>query len=103
MMRQQQQRAPQAPPPPPVEQAPPPAQPVVAQSTHPTVSFTSDKLPTVTPVELTSPFNPGSFATKDAPDILIFFNDGTAQPGMTYRYRVQYSLLNPVYNRPKQH
>lgn len=101
-LRQQQQRAPQAPPPPPVEQAPPPTQTVVAQSTDPTVAFTLDKLPTVTPVELSSPFNPGSFA-KDSPDILIFFNDGTAQPGKTYRYRVQYSLLNPVYNRPKEH
>jgi len=83
----------------PVPVAPPP---VVAQSTDPTVAFTSDKLPALAPVEMTSPFNPGIF-TKDSPDILIFFNDGTAQPGKTYRYRAEYSLLNPLFNKAKEH
>jgi hypothetical protein len=97
-----QRPTPQAPPP---DQAPTPSPaPVVlpAPSTDPNVVMAPGPNPTVAPTVLTNSFNPGAFA-KDSPDIVIWFNDGTAQPGMTYRYRVEYKLLNPLFNKAKEH
>jgi hypothetical protein len=84
----------------PGEQTPAPV--IPPQSTEPTVVFVPGAVPTVLPVAMTAPFNPGAFA-KDAPDILIYFNDGTAQPGKTYRYRLEYKLLNPLFNKASMH
>jgi hypothetical protein len=84
----------------PAQQNPVPT--IPAQSTEPTVVFAPGAVPKVLPVTMTAPFNPGAFA-KDAPDILIYFNDGTAQPGKTYRYRLEYKLSNPLFNKASMH
>jgi len=70
-------------------------------STDPNVVFASAP-PTAVPAELTSSFNPGGF-DKNSPDILVYFNDGSAKPGKTYKYRVEYQLLNPLFNKAVQH
>jgi hypothetical protein len=41
-------------------------------------------------------FNPAS-QTKD---IKLWAHDDTVQPGKTYRYRIRYKILNPLYARP---
>src|SRR5688572_9333224 len=33
-------------------------------------------------------------------DVSIWAHDDTVQPGKTYRYRVRYTLLNPLFNKP---
>lgn len=91
--------------PPPPTQAPPPVvqTPVIpSQLTDPNVVFVHGAVPAIVPTTLTGSFNPGSF-TKDAPDILIYFNDGSALPGKTYRYRLEYKLLNPLFNKAPEH
>jgi hypothetical protein len=44
-----------------------------------------------------NPFNP---ATLGGDDLELYFHDLTVEPGKTYRYKVIYTLYNPVFNQP---
>lgn len=42
------------------------------------------------------------YAAVSGGDMELYFHDLTVEPGRTYRYKVQYTLLNPIYNDPNQ-
>jgi len=115
--------APAAPPPPPpappVRSGPgsPPAAPVAQvfppESLEPTIaSVDKTALPTTPPVLPSGSFNPAAAIASAAPgaaaapvgqtDMMVYLHDDTVQPGHTYRYRIVYKLLNPLFDHAPQ-
>lgn len=85
----------QAPPPPtPIPPAPGTVDPVVVQA-KPNV------IPNPTPIE-TAKLNVVAMAAK-APDLCVYIIDDSADAGKTYRYRIVYKALNPLFNKAPQH
>lgn len=62
------------------------------------VSITGDE----NEAEQSDVFDPSEYVVNDiltADDINVWTHDLTAQPGSVYRYRVRYSMLNPLFGR----
>lgn len=47
-----------------------------------------------------SAFDPAAWAKATAPTVTAFAHDETVEPGKTYRYRMRYFVLNPIYGQP---
>ncbi len=65
-----------------------------AKPIEPTVVFAEGVPGNSIPVPLTRTFNP---STAGMSDILVYLHDETVRPGKTYRYRLVYKLLNPLF------
>jgi hypothetical protein len=90
---------------PPAEQAPPPptAIPPAEGTVEPKTALVDPKLVlNPTPVEpLTGRMNVVAMPPK-SPDLFIYVIDESAQSGRTYRYRISYRALNPLFNKAPQ-
>jgi hypothetical protein len=97
---------PQAPaPPPPAEQAPatPTATAPAPGTVEPiTALINPGAIFNPAPVEPITRMNVVVMPPK-SPDLFIYVIDETAQSGRTYRYRISYKALNPLYNKAPQH
>jgi hypothetical protein len=99
-----------APPQPITPVQPPAAQPIFgsAPTTVPAVNATPAappvevKVPVLPPLQLVPNVDFTLTAIQTGGDIELYFHDPTVEDGKTYRYKVRYSLLNPVYNQPNE-
>jgi hypothetical protein len=57
--------------------------------------------PNPTPIEPVMKLNPIALAAK-APDLCVYVVDNSADAGKTYRYRIVYKTLNPLFNKAPQ-
>jgi hypothetical protein len=86
----------------------PPSEPVfgAAPATAPSAAATPAPVqftvPTLPKLQLVPATDFTLTAIQDGGDIELYFHDLTVQDGKTYRYKVRYSLLNPVYEKPNQ-
>jgi len=95
---------PPAPVAPPAQQAPPPptAIPPAEGTVEPETALANPKVVSnPTPVEPVARMNVVAMAPK-SPDLLIYVIDESAQSGKTYRYRISYRALNPLFNKAPQ-
>jgi hypothetical protein len=53
---------------------------------------------TTAKINLTSPT-----VNAKSPDLCLYIIDETAEAGRTYRYKISYKALNPLYNKPPEH
>jgi hypothetical protein len=71
----------------------------VPESLDPVVSADKNYHPTSMPSAMPAAlFNPAAAAPPA--DMMFDFHDDTVQAGHTYRYKVEYTLLNPVFDKP---
>jgi hypothetical protein len=57
------------------------------------------------PIPQLTPFPPGGLAVAaiaGPQDFMVWCHDLSVQPGKSYRYKVRYTLFNPVYNQPNK-
>jgi hypothetical protein len=96
-------RPPPTPTAPPAEQAPPPptAIPPAEGTVEPKTVLAPNVVLNPAPVEPVTRMNVVAIAPK-SPDLLIYVIDASAQSGKTYRYRISYRALNPLFNKAPQ-